>query len=437
MTDPAQACPETSCRAPVAQSAAAWNLGCSCRTLDSEHLRRELERRGGLAGAAAQLQSPHPHLLAATAVFVSRAVADSIQAAVAAIERVIALPAYRELALARAPDIARHDLGPVGVFMSFDFHLADHGPQLIEINTNAGGALLNAVLADAQRACCAAMVEAIHASPAAPAVEDDFVAMFRSEWRLQRGDTPLGRVLIVDDDPAAQFLAPEFELFRQLFVAHGIDAHVADAAALDESNGRLVYDGAPVELVYNRLTDFHLTDPHHTALRRAYEAGTVVLTPHPRAHALFADKRNLIALSDAALLESWGVAARDRELLAATVPHTQPVSAGNAAALWAERKRLFFKPFAGHGAKAAYRGDKLTRRVWDGIVAGGYVAQALVPPTERVAEVDGATARLKFDLRAYVYSGCVQLLAARLYSGQTTNMRTPGGGFAPVITLGQ
>ena len=75
--------------------------------------------------------------------------------------------------------------------------------------------------------------------------------------------------------------------------------------------------------------------------------------------------------------------------------------------------------------------------VWDGIFAGGYVAQALVPPTERVAEVDGATARLKFDLRAYVYSDCVQLLAARLYSGQTTNMRTPGGGFAPVITLGQ
>jgi hypothetical protein len=370
-------------------------------------------------------------------VFVSRAVADSIQAAVAAIERVIALPAYRELALARAPEIARHDFGPRGVFMSCDFHLGDAGPRLIEINTNAGGALLNAVLAGAQRACCAAMLEAIHTSPAAPAIEDEFVAMFRSEWRLQRGDAPLGRALIVDDDPVAQFLAPEFELFRQLFIAHGIDARIADAADLEESNGRLVYDGVPVELVYNRLTDFSLSDPRHAALRRAYEAGTVVLTPHPRAHALYADKRNLIALSDAALLESWGVAARDRELLAATVPHTQLVAAGNASALWAERKRLFFKPFAGYGAKAAYRGDKLTRRVWDGIVAGGYVAQAFVPPTERLAEVDGATARLKFDLRAYVHAGRVQLLAARLYSGQTTNMRTPGGGFAPVIILGR
>jgi len=39
---------------------------------------------------------------------------------------------------------------------------------------------------------------------------------------------------------------------------------------------------------------------------------------------------------------------------------------------------------------------------------------------------------LKFDLRDYVYDGRVQWLAARLYQGQTTNFRTPGGGFAPV-----
>jgi hypothetical protein len=40
---------------------------------------------------------------------------------------------------------------------------------------------------------------------------------------------------------------------------------------------------------------------------------------------------------------------------------------------------------------------------------------------------------MKADLRAYVYQAHVQLLAARLYQGQTTNFRTPGGGFAPVF----
>jgi hypothetical protein len=34
-----------------------------------------------------------------------------------------------------------------------------------------------------------------------------------------------------------------------------------------------------------------------------------------------------------------------------------------------------------------------------------------------------------------VYRGRVQLISARLYQGQTTNFRTPGGGFAPVLTV--
>jgi hypothetical protein len=48
-------------------------------------------------------------------------------------------------------------------------------------------------------------------------------------------------------------------------------------------------------------------------------------------------------------------------------------------------------------------------------------------------QVAGAATELKFDVRAYTYGGQVQLLAARTYSGQTTNFRTEGGGFAPVL----
>jgi hypothetical protein len=56
-----------------------------------------------------------------------------------------------------------------------------------------------------------------------------------------------------------------------------------------------------------------------------------------------------------------------------------------------------------------------------------------VPPSQRRLEVDGADTDLKLDIRAYVYDGIIQLVAARLYSGQTTNFRTSGGGFAPVL----
>jgi hypothetical protein len=50
-------------------------------------------------------------------------------------------------------------------------------------------------------------------------------------------------------------------------------------------------------------------------------------------------------------------------------------------------------------------------------------------------QIDQAMADLKIDIRAYVYQGKIQLLAARLYAGQTTNFRTLGGGFAPVFII--
>jgi hypothetical protein len=111
------------------------------------------------------------------------------------------------------------------------------------------------------------------------------------------------------------------------------------------------------------------------------------------------------------------------------------VTQERAEALWGQLRKLFFKPAAGYGSKAAYRGEKLTRRVWQEILRGDYVAQALVAPSERRLEIDSAETDLKLDVRAYVYGGAIQLVAARLYEGQTTNFRTPGGGFAPVFVV--
>lgn len=72
--------------------------------------------------------------------------------------------------------------------------------------------------------------------------------------------------------------------------------------------------------------------------------------------------------------------------------------------------------------------------MWESIVAGDYIAQDRVQPSEREILFEDGTVVLKVDLRCYVYAGEIQLLAARLYHGQTTNLRTPGGGFAPVFT---
>jgi hypothetical protein len=426
---------ETPVNWPANSSADSLNQGCFCRTLNADRLRAHIESDPSLQGLMHNIAQTRPHLFSSTVVFLSSEMAQQITATVAAIERVTALPAYQAQALARAPAIAQQAFGPLGACMGYDFHLEAGGPKLIEINTNAGGALLNAALARAQQTCCAAMDWAFVPNARLDSLAQTFFDMFLAEWRSQRGNSPLGSVLIVDDEPAAQYLAPEFELFRQMFQRHGVAARIADPSELAWREGRLWHLDAPVDMVYNRLTDFYLAEPAHQALKDAYAAGAVVLTPHPRAHAVYADKRNLIALSQDDLLAAWGVSAADRGLLAAGVPQTRLVTPERADELWAQRRQLFFKPVAGFGARAAYRGDKLTRRVWSEILAGDFVAQALVPPGERLIEVDGVLADLKFDIRAYTYAGQVQLLAARMYTGQTTNFRTQGGGFAPVIVM--
>ena len=124
-----------------------------------------------------------------------------------------------------------------------------------------------------------------------------------------------------------------------------------------------------------------------------------------------------------------------REILLANILPTEIVDAADGERLWSERRRLFFKPTAGFGGRAAYRGDKLTRRVWQDILAGDYVAQSVMLPGDRVIGSHDNPQVLKFDLRLYTYGGAVQWTAARMYQGQTTNFRTPGGGFAPVYSL--
>lgn len=410
------------------------NRACRCISIDPEELARQFVRAGTAAGLDQEELRAHPQLFAQVPVFVGRAHVERMQAVVAAVEAVVALPGWRDLALRDAPAIARQPEPTRGVFFGYDFHIGAEGPQLIEINTNAGGALLNTLLAQAQRACCED-VAPLRRGPHEPgSLEDVFLAMFAEEWRLARGGRPLRRIAIVDDAPEAQFLYLEFLLFQALFERAGIEAVITAPEALSFKGGALRHAGRPVDLVYNRLTDFYLEAPAHAALRDAYESDAVVVTPHPAAHALYAHKLGLVRLSDPALLRSIGADEATVATLEAGVPRTLRVDPADAEALWRDRKRYFFKPVSGYGSKAAYRGDKLTRGTFAEILQRPYVAQRLVPPSERDVEVDAAVVPLKLDLRAYTYAGRLQLLAARLYHGQTTNFRTAGGGFAPVYT---
>lgn len=413
-------------------SAYDFNRDCRCLSIDRPELDRQLMRAGLDLGLSSDILARHAHLFASVPVFVDREALTVMQATVRAVEAVVATPAYRAAVLADAPAIARKQPGALGAFYGYDFHLGHDGPQLIEINTNAGGALLNAFLARSQRLCCDEMEGLTTGPHRLDQLESAFTNMFLSEWRRsgRAGEPKL--IAIVDDDPTNQYLYPEFILFCELLKKRGFEARIIDARELVCSNGQLCHNDERIDLVYNRVTDFYFEQ--HDALRLAYEIDAAVITPHPYAHAMYADKRNLVLLSDLTFLASLHLPPGVVSTLASSIPKTIVVDPRDAERLWQTRKSYFFKPMHGFGSKAAYRGDKLTRGVFAEIINKPYVAQHLVPPSERTIVLDGKDVPLKLDVRAYVYNGDTQLFASRLYSGQTTNFRTAGGGFAPVFT---
>ncbi len=416
---------------PLPSPAAELNRGCFCVTLNNALLQAKLASDP----VTQDLARTHPHLFSTTSVFISSAHVQQMQQLISVVTRVVNLPGFKR----HTEGEARLQAGaqqPLGVFMGYDFHLGEKGPQLIEINTNAGGAFLNALLRDAQSKCCrSAQDEAITQEH----LQQEFYAMFQHEWQLARGDQPLKTIAIIDAAPEQQYLYPEFKLAQAMFARMGLTALIADPAELIIQGQALCIkrDGFThrIDLVYNRLTDFTLKQAHQALLRKAYEDDLAVITPNPALHARYADKRNLCALSDETALRAMGLPEQEIQVLLTTIPATRIVEPEQAAALWGARKQLFFKPWAGFGGKAAYRGDKITQRIWREILQGNYVAQQLIPPSERGIMVDDQPTALKMDIRAYVYAGRIQLLAARLYQGQTTNFRTPGGGFAPVYAM--
>lgn len=411
----------------------ALNKHCHCINVDQDVLQESLETRLGDTGAWSRLQESHPHLLADSPVFISHDHVEQMKAIIDAIEHVVALEPYQDEVLAWVPEIASRNPGAHGVFFGYDFHLTNDGPRLIEVNTNAGGALLLLHVASAQQACCNEVENFVTGRVNTRDLERTFVDMFRDELQAQSPGNELRRVAVVDENPTEQYLSPEFTLFKQMFEHHGVDAIVAGPDAFALENGQLQVAGQSVNLVYNRLTDFYLQSPACKVLNQAYREGTAVVTPSPYTHGLYANKRNLTVLCNADRLGELGVDSETIATLASGVPRTELVSAENADALWSRRKQLFFKPNWGFGSRGTYKGSKLTRKTWESIQSADYIAQELVPPSERLIVKDGNEQALKLDVRCYTYKGDIQLLGARMYRGQTTNFRTDGGGLAAVF----
>ncbi|MDR2834491.1 MAG: hypothetical protein LBV67_12330, partial [Streptococcaceae bacterium] len=88
----------------------------------------------------------YPPLFSKAKINLSTTSLLAIRELITAIESVVVLPSYRDRVLTWAPPGAGGELPARSVFFGYDFHLVDGQPKLIEINTNAGGGLLNTCL---------------------------------------------------------------------------------------------------------------------------------------------------------------------------------------------------------------------------------------------------------------------------------------------------
>lgn len=306
--------------------------------------------------------------------------------------------------------------GNSSVLMSYDFHVDPNGRlRLIEINTNASMSLIVDAMMEAKK------------SPRefSPDFRREIVDCFEREHELARPGKPLRSVAIVDEHPEQQRLYVEFKMYEELFKRRGWSVSIEDTSKLRIEGDRLVGAHGPVDLVYNRDTDFYLEHSRVAALKEAAERNLACLTPHPHEYRLLADKERLFELSRPGALDATSLSEDRKRAIRETIIESLVIDAStDKDAIWADRKKWFFKPRRSFGGKAAYKGSSVSRHAFETITSGNYVAQEYVPA--------GTIGDFKYDLRFYVYRDRIQLACARLYQGQMTNTQTPGGGITPI-----
>lgn len=289
------------------------------------------------------------------------------------------------------------------VCMSYDFHLTTENKlELIEINTNAAFLAMGLELYDFFKL----------KNPAGHFSEIDLIKMFDDELSL------LGKtektVAIIDENPSEQRLYIEFLVYKSILKKHGYKVDIFDINNVENLKN--------YSLIYNRYTDFYLQEEKSKILRSLYNNESIQLSPNPYEYFLLADKNRFLDWTEQNLFE------KPNSLLA-----TYDLGKEDKEKIWSERKNLFFKPKNSFGSKQAYRGSSISRKTFEEIANTNFIGQKFSYPSEVEVPLNPTPQKMKFDLRCYTYKDQLQLIVARLYQGQTTNLRTTGGGFACVI----
>jgi len=307
--------------------------------------------------------------------------------------------AYRESSDYRKPfDIP--DPGNKSILMSYDFHIDSTGTlKLIEINTNASFLALGDLMYTTHGL----------EQPVSGFTLDEILHNIEEELSLN-GQKGAPNIAIIDDEPEQQRLYIEFLVFNEFFKKSGYSSQICDFRRLPDE----------VNFVYNRYTDFYFESPQAARLKEIFRKKEKCFSPNPYEYDLLANKERMI---------EWSLQGKFQKNL----PLARPLTKENQEELWSERKKFFFKPMRSYGSKQSYRGAKISRKAFEAMLGGKFIAQEFIEAPTVIFDTPTAPQEFKYDLRFFAYKGRVQSALARLYQGQLTNLQTPYGGFAPVV----
>ncbi|OQW50507.1 MAG: hypothetical protein A4S09_01565 [Proteobacteria bacterium SG_bin7] len=292
------------------------------------------------------------------------------------------------------------DPGNYSVLMAYDFHLTEDGElRLIEINTNGASSLL---------------VDVLHRIHGTVGVSEEFQNSLKKSFINEFGRSS-GRVCIIDENFKKQNSYVEFLMFQKLFEKWGYQAEVINPEEFKSA-----------DFIYNRLTDFYFSQEYSQKIKKAYDSKKTIVSPNPNEYHLLANKLRLRELCNEDLLTNkYGMNSFEASFVATRVPEVKSFSDfKDIDDLWGQRKKYFFKPVESFGAKGAFKGENISRKLFNELFLKNYIAQEFIRPP--------MFQDYKWDLRFYVYKDEIQLPAARLYKGQTTNFQEEGSGLAVV-----
>lgn len=315
------------------------------------------------------------------------------------------------------------DPGNHSILMSYDFHIDENeNPKLIEINTNASFLALGYEMYLSRK--IPFPVPEFQITDLKKNIENELRIFDEKNGPRSRPDNL--SIAIVDEKPPLQRLYIEFLLYQEIFNSWGWKAQILDTLSpdLDEQ----------LDFIYNRSTDFFLENTNSKKLNDFYKLNKVCISPNPYEYFLLANKKRLIDWLIPGFLKSMVLDKESWSSLDNSLLNSFQLNEETKDKAWTLRKKLFFKPQSSYGSKQAYRGDGISKKKFELLIEEGpFLAQEYCPPPNIDLMTSRGTQTFKYDLRCFSYEDQMQLVVARLYQGQITNLQTSEGGYAPII----